>query len=293
MTATLCGILVDQEKLRWDLTLAEAIPSVAKELPLAFRSVTLEQLLCHSAGLPDDHRPNLLIWPKVLTLKGELPGQRIQFIRLSLREEPAYPPGTDYAYANAGFVVAGAMCEAVTGMAYEKLMKELLFDPLEMESAGFGAPGSPGAQDQPWGHTNLLGMYAAVEPGVAADNPPVIAPAGTVHASIEDWAKFVALHLDAACGRPRIISPDTWKRLHSDPFGHGYGFGWVLRDLDWAGGEVWVHDGSNGSWYAIVVVIPHKDRALLVVTNAADKAAEDACRLALKKLSSYARSDRP
>jgi CubicO group peptidase (beta-lactamase class C family) len=286
MTATLCGILVEQKKLRWDMTLAEAMPSPAKELPLAFQSVTLEQLLCHSAGLPDDHRPDFTIWPQIMTLRGDLPGQRVQFIRLSLRNEPTYPPGTDYAYANAGFVVAGAMCEAVTGRSYEELMKEFLFDPLGMDSAGFGAPGIPGKQDQPWGHSNLIGMYSAIEPGVAADNPAVIAPAGTVHASIGDWAKYVALHLDAACGRPRIMSPETWKRLHSDPFGHGYGFGWVHRELDWAGGMTLVHDGSNGHWYAIAVVIPHQDRALLVVTNAADSAAEDACRLALKRLSS-------
>jgi len=28
-----------------------------------------------------------------------------------------------------------------------------------------------------------------------ADNPPIVGPAGTVHATLGDWAKYVQLHL--------------------------------------------------------------------------------------------------
>lgn len=93
MTATLCGILVDQRKLRWDMTLAEAMPTVAKEISPGFRDATLEQLLCHRSGLPDDHMPDFSTWPKILALTGDLQKQREEFIRISLGGEPAAQPG--------------------------------------------------------------------------------------------------------------------------------------------------------------------------------------------------------
>lgn len=164
-------------------------------------------------------------------------------------------------------------------------MQEQLFEPLGMKSAGFGAPGKPGKPDQPWGHDNLLGIYSAVEPGPGADNPEVIAPAGCVHVSIGDWAKYVGLHLDAATGQSSLLSTDTWNRIHSDPFKQEYGFGWVFRDLEWLGGKVLLHDGSNRHWYAMAVIAPERNLSIVVATNAADSAAQEACAASLRLLS--------
>lgn len=284
MTATLCGLLVDEGKLSWESTISEVMPEVAEAIDAGYRDVTLEQLLCHRAGLPEDRMPDLTIWPRIMVQSGEIRGQRREYIRLSLAGKPAYPAGTDFAYANAGFVVAGAMCEAVTGKSYETLMGEMLFEPLGITSAGFGAPGTASRHDQPWGHLNVLGMYSAQEPGPLADNPEVLGPSGRVHLSMGDWAKYVALHLDAACGRNRMLSVETWKRLHSDPFEQDYGFGWAHRELERLGGRALIHDGSNRSWYAVVAIFPAKETAILVATNAGDIAAERACNAAVAQL---------
>ena len=50
-----------------------------------------------------------------------------------------------------------------------------------------------------------------------------------------------------------------------------YACGWgVTEDLPWAKGKVLTHNGSNGIWYATVMVAPALDRVWVVVTNSRD-----------------------
>jgi len=280
MTATLCALLVEQGKLTWDQTPAKAWPALASKFHPKFRDIRLKQLLCHRSGLPDDHAPDLRIWPKVMALSGDLRDQRKSFVELYLSRPPASEPGSAYAYSNTAFVVAGAMAEAATGESYERLLGSRLFEPLGMASAGFGPPEG----DQPLGHDAVMGMYNPVKPGRIADNPAVIAPAGTVHSSIEDWAKYVQLHLSASRGDCRLLTASSFKELHSDPYQHDYAFGWAMTSEVWGGGSMLMHDGSNGRWYALVLIAPKRDIAFLVATNAADDTAQSAVRETIRAL---------
>ena len=60
------------------------------------------------------------------------------------------------------------MLEKIAGKPWEDLITEKLFKPLHMDSAGFGAPGTIGKVDQPWGHTQT-------SLPVQIDNPPAFA----------------------------------------------------------------------------------------------------------------------
>src|SRR5204863_8029225 len=102
---------------------------------------------------------------------------------------PEATPGEKYIYSNAGFSIAGHMAEKVAGKSWEDLVRDKIFRPLGMTSAGFGAPGSPTKNDQPRGHK---ADGSPVEPGPTADNPIAIGPAGTVHCSIEESSRFAA-----------------------------------------------------------------------------------------------------
>ena len=54
MTATLCAILVEKKFLKWDLTLEDAFPDLAKKMHQEFRKVTLSQLLTNPPEIPHD-----------------------------------------------------------------------------------------------------------------------------------------------------------------------------------------------------------------------------------------------
>lgn len=285
MTATLCAMLVEEGKLKWNTTVAQALPALKDQIHPDFQNVTLEQLLCHRSGLPEDRKPDLVIWPKIMMLKGDLRDQRRSLVELVMGRPPVKAPDSTFAYSNLGFTIAGAMAEGVTGESYETLIKKRLFDPLGMTSAGFGVPDAGQELKQPLGHNYNFGMYSAVPPGPGSDNPLVITPAGCVHCSIDDWAKYAILHLRAARGKPKLLKADTFKKLHTDVHDQHYAYGWVFVDnADWAKGTVLAHDGSNGRWYCAIVIAPKVDLAFLVATNAADETAQNACRDARKAM---------
>lgn len=275
MTATLVGIMVDEGTLRWDLTLAEAFPDLAPTMHESYKTVTIEQLLTHRAGVPGELNADGL-WASLWKHTGTPVEQRRALTEGVLKKAPVHAPGNKYLYSNAGFAIAGHIAETTTGVAWEELMRQKLFKPLGMASAGFGAPGSTASVDQPRGHR---GAGAAVEPGKQADNPAAIGPGGTVHCSLEDWSKFIALHLDCAAGRVRLLKPATVAKLHTAAPGPGqkYALGWGLFERPWGDGTVLTHSGSNTMWFAVTWIAPKKDFAVLVVCNQGDGDAPKAC----------------
>ena len=109
----------------------------------------------------------------------------------------------------------------------------------------------------------------------AADNPPVIGPAGTVHATLADWAKFIRLHLAGHHGDVTVgkltLKRETFALLHRayDGPGQPYAFGWLCAERPWAGGDgaaLW-HNGSNSMWYSLTWLGLEHGIAALVTTN--------------------------
>ncbi len=249
MTATMIGSLVEEGKLSWNSTFRKVFPESASELHPQFRDVTLSYLLTHRAGLPHDGP-----W-------WDLPGatttqQRHALMMSMLDRAPLSRPGSTYVYSNVGYALAGLMAERVTGEAWESLMRKRLFEPLEMASAGFGTPGQSGSVTQPWGH-HLDGRD--IRP-TQHDNAPSMGPAGTVHCSIPDLAKFAALHLTGEHGSSKLLKPATLKTLHIPPPGCQYAGGWTAAHESWAGGMTLSHNGSNTSWYMTIWLAPAEFR---------------------------------
>jgi CubicO group peptidase (beta-lactamase class C family) len=276
MTATLIGMLVDEGTLKWTSTIGEVFADVPMDA--GWKAVTLEQLLCHRGGVPGDLHPGGL-WDKLWKFKGTPTEARMTLVRGVLKRPPL-EIGL-YVYSNGGYAIAGAMAERVTGTAWEDLMRERLFKPLGMTSVGFGAPGTARTIDQPRGHK---AGGAPVEPGLGADNPVAIGPAGIVHCSIRDWSKFIALHLLADRGEARLLKAETYTRLHTayDGPGERYAMGWLVTARPWAKGPggkgaVLTHAGSNTMWYCVAWLAPEKDFAVLVACNQGGNKAANAC----------------
>jgi len=269
ITATLLATLVEEGKLSWNQTLEQIFPELVKDMNPAYRHVTVEQMLAHRAGFSGG------AWPEGKTRIDlyELPGppreQRWAFVKMILREPPVNEPGKQFLYSNRSYAVAGVIAEKITNLPWEELMQKRIFGPLKMSTCGFGAMGTAGKIDEPWQHRLEGTHHVSIEPGPQMDNPPVVAPAGTVHCSIGDWAKFIQAHLRGERGEPGLLKPETIKYLHTAPFGD-YGFGWGHAQRPWAGGLALTHTGSNTMNLAIVWMAPLKDFAVLVMTNQAD-----------------------
>ncbi len=280
MTATLIGILVHEGKLAWDTTLAEVFPEDAKQMDDAFRKITLMHLLTHRSGLP----ANGAWWE--LGKDRSLPEQRHELLRRMIKGSVSNEPGSKFLYSNVGYALAGLIAETKMGMPWESLIREKLFQPLEMKQVGFGVSGTLGEVDQPWGHQPTWLGLGALKP-VQLDNAPSLGPAGTVHASIEHWAKFIALHLKP---ENSLIPKEIWTQLHTPPVDAEYALGWGIVERPWSGGQAWTHSGSNTVNYCVCWLAPKIDFAVIIATNsgqqnaasALDKAASELIRRHLK-----------
>ncbi len=270
MTATLAARLIEEGKLRWNTTIADVFPEWKGEMNSQYEAVTVEELLTHRGGVPGAPPP--AAWAQAWRKQGSPTEQRREFVEAVLRQPPAAAPGTKMIYSNQGYAIVGAMLEKITGTSWESLITEKLFKPLHMDSAGFGPPGTIGAVDEPWGHTRKLFITVPVQ----ADNPPAIAPAGGVHCSLDDLARFTIFHMQ----RPPmggLLKPETLVKLHTPPAGSDYACGWVVLKRSWAGGTALMHSGSNTMWYVVMWLAPGKDFSVVVGTNIAGTDAEQGC----------------
>ena len=280
MTATLAAICVERGGISWDATIGVVFPELIKKIRPEYVDVTLAELLSHTGGLPSyGSMQRVPSWNSFFNNPSPITVQRKQFIEeyLALASEG---PREQYLYSNGGYIVAGAMLEKITGMHWEQLMRKEIFEPLGMFSTGFGVPGRHGKTDAPWGHMHG-GFYSPIQPGVYADYPPVIGPAGLIHSTFGDYAKFIAQHLAGARGSDGLISADMYKTLHTPRPGTSYALGWAIDNDEWAGGQALMHAGSNVRWYAWVWIAPGRNLALVSVSNSGQGPAKDGTRAAL------------
>jgi D-alanyl-D-alanine carboxypeptidase len=268
MTASLYARLVESGTAGWGAPLTELLPDLAGAAAPGWRSVTIDQVLTHRSGLP----ANLGIagMRSAYADRRPLAEQRTAAAAAALARPPHHPGR--FLYSNLGYVLAGAAIERLTGTAWEDAVVGLLLAPLGVRSAGFGAP----AGDQPWGHMPRVlgvGRGRAVDPAARgrrsppADNPPLLGPAGTLHLTLADWARFVAQFLE---GGATHLSPASIDRILTVPPGGGpaQGMGWAHPARDAGLGGVGLgQQGSNRRWVATAVVSPARDRAALVTVN--------------------------
>jgi CubicO group peptidase (beta-lactamase class C family) len=256
MTATLAAMLVEQGKIGWDDSLEKIFPERAAKMNAAYRPVTLEMLLTHRSGAAHDgtnYGPN----------DAPVTAQRLMYLESVVSKKPKTEPGKAYSYSNAGYIIAGAMLERVTGSSWEELMQKKLFGPIGMASAGFGAPSKPIEADQPWGHVLEGGKFVPRY----GDNHRALGPAGTVHCGLVDYLKFADLHATNGSRPTGLLAPQFFERLH-EPVKDNYAMGWGVVERPWAKGRALTHHGSNTMNYFIVWIAPKIELCIAIASNA-------------------------
>lgn len=163
---------------------------------------------------------------------------------------PAFPPGEQYAYSSYNYIVAARLVETLSGMAFNRFLKERLFEPLGMRDSFFTAqPTGDASVDRRQDDGTTDGQRARI-PDVTILTPdgrlpPEVAPGpggrldryrtgwryvypdGGMFSTAADLLAFLRLLRDGGLheGR-RLLSADVVRLLVQDQgFGHTMGFG--------------------------------------------------------------------
>ncbi len=102
--------------------------------------------------------------------------------------------------------------------------------------------------------------------------------------SIRDWAKFIIFHLEGEKGGTSLLRPETFKLMHTAPFGTECGLDWGISYNFLVDGIVFTHTGSNTLNYAQVLMSTERDFAVIVTTNIGGTDAGIACGDVVNKL---------
>jgi CubicO group peptidase (beta-lactamase class C family) len=298
-TALLAGLYVQQGKLRWDSTLAEIFPELKDKMDPEFSKITVEELLSHSSGLADNDLLDLV--NRSYQQDGNMDDVRYWMLRETAPKPLDHPRGSKFSYSNLGYTLAGVILERLSGKTWEELVEEKIFKPMDLKTAGFGPQASLGKVDATLGHFMIDGKPKAMLAGPNGDNPLILGPAGTIHMSVLDFAKWASWQAGEGKRLPALVSQEIVKKLHTPVIETGvregaapgtpktgkYALGWGQVMESWAPEPALTHTGSNNANLALATIWPQNDFGFVIMTNIGGKDADAALRKLARDL--YAR----
>jgi CubicO group peptidase (beta-lactamase class C family) len=109
------------------LELSDPLGDIFPEAPPDKASITLLEVLQHSAGFDEYH-----------DTEGDFePMTRLEARQHIFDQELLFPPGTDSAYSNSGYTLLADVIETVSGEPFVEHLRSALFEPAGLERTGF------------------------------------------------------------------------------------------------------------------------------------------------------------
>jgi CubicO group peptidase (beta-lactamase class C family) len=103
--------------------------------------VTVRHLLMHTSGLPDYYEAADAGAEEMESLWAYRPNYSVKtladFLPLIPNKFPAFEPGSDFSYCNAGYILLGLMIEKVTDLSYFEVVQRSVFTRSGMKNSGF------------------------------------------------------------------------------------------------------------------------------------------------------------
>lgn len=250
ITAVAVLQLAEAGKLDLDAPVRTYVPS----FPEKPWPITLRQLLCHQGGIRH-YRP---LWFEVNHTFHYT--DLIEPLRLFQDDPLVAEPGTKYSYSTFGYVLLGAVVEAVSGQPFVDYLREHVFGPAGMART---RPDDVHAIIPSRARGYRLSRNGEVENCDLVDTSYKI-PGGGLSSTVGDMVAFAL-----AVRTGRLLRPETvemmWtpQKLRSGEVTE-YGLGWFIRDVN--GTRQISHGGNQNGVTANLTILP--DEGIVVASLA-------------------------
>lgn len=262
-TGTAMMRLVEQGKVDLDSPVRCYIPDFAVADESASATVTVRQLLNHTAGWDGRNGQDF----------GRGDDAVARYVSAMTGLPQLTPPGTVFAYNNSSLVVAGRIVELVAGTTYESAVQKLVLDPLRLTHTRYFS-------DQ------IIGLNVAA-PHAVVDGRPIVEtgfwafprscnPTGGLMSTARDQLRYARFHLGDgnAPNGERMLSRRSLEAMRSNPGAGGtlwveltgMGVTWMLRPSA-QNVTIVEHGGTWKGQRSGFFIVPDRNFAMTVLTN--------------------------
>lgn len=238
--------LIERGQLRLDSTVGEVLPDYPQQ---ALHAATVRDLLAHRAGAGD-------------IFGAEFDAHRLElrstadYLRLFGEREPEFTPGSEFRYANYGYLLLAAMLEKVSGSDYYSLVQREVFEPAGMRHTGSEPESSP-VDGRAVGYRREARSWVSN----AGSLPWRGMAAGGGYSTARDL-----LALGEALRGGRLLQPETLAQATSaSTEGGWYGLGMMIGRGDTPAG--YGHDGGAPGMSAYLRVFPDSGYVVVALSN--------------------------
>ena len=241
-TSTIILQLVEKQKMSLQDKLSKFFPDYPKG-----DSITVEHLLTHTAGIynytNDEH---------FMSGSSERPISRDSLLYLFKYKPLDFSPGTQWSYSNSGYILLGMIIEKVTGKSYFQVVRENIFEPLDMRHTGFD-------------FTNLhstdkaIGYSSDFSKPVGIVDSSVSFAAGAIYTTVGDLYKW-----DQALYGNRIV-PQALLEKAFTVYKSDYGYGWQILTV--YNKKVTEHGGGITGFVSFILRVPDDQLCVILLSN--------------------------
>ncbi len=223
----------------------------------AHRPITIEDLLTHRAGFSYEFITGCHIAPGYDAINLTSDGQgSLDDMMAQLATQPlAFQPGTQYRYSVCTDVLAHC-CEKATGQSMRELLKEYIFEPLNMDDTDYFVPADKQSRLMPMFGIEAISDMPALDPPQTQELTPsdveemypsnkedFVRGGHGLYSTLADYTKFARMLLTGRCPGGEVILSRTMLtmlqtnripaeqlplKIGLNPL-HGYGWGLGVR----------------------------------------------------------------
>jgi len=213
--------------------------------------ISIENLITHTSGLynyTDD------IGEEDSAIVNH-PVARKRVLDIFYNKPLSYEPGQGFDYNNSGYYLAGMIIEKVSGKTWEQNIRDLIFDPLKMNSSGFDFNGLPEKEKV----TGYQFLDAQKEKPYTFVDSTVSYSAGSIYSTTSDMYKWTQ-----AIASRQILSKKSWEYAFK-PHASDYGFGFRINNFFKK--RYIKHSGGYPGFVSEFIYYPKEDVTIILLKN--------------------------
>ena len=262
MTAAGVMILADRGELRLSDPVMKFIPKFNEG---DRKQITIEQLLTHTSGLPDQLANNTELRSRHAPLA--------EFVQGAIRTPLLFAPGTKYHYQSMGILLAAEIVERITQTPLPDFLAKAVFAPLGMKHSALGLGSFKLADTIRCQTEHAAPESGAGDPQAASWdwNSPywrnLAAPWGGAHGSAADVARFLDAFMHPS---GQVLREETARLMlqnHTPGLSARRGIGFALGPEGFGKSCSQQSFGHSGSTGTLAWADPATDTTCIILTS--------------------------